>query len=172
MNINIISNLITIKNSPFYKSEILRPFIDAYTLKPNIVGDDKRCVLLNKYKFGSEALSFIEEPNNYNRSHFDIFIGYRFLNRKYRPFYLSISKHDEKEFEICGFSTIMDNDFKRDYYETFTMLPNFIDWNFNLILCNDTITGGRDSLFNNLKKISEKTLKKNMKLAKKRGLLL
>lgn len=168
MNIPILTNSITIKESPFYNIEdgLLRPFIDAYFLKPDLVKDDQRCVLLKRYSFGQ----IISSPlSKYLEKNVDLFIGYRFLSRKYRPFYLSLSKYDDTHFEITGFSTLMDDDLIKPWYLNYITHPDFTNWNFELNVSRNEdrylpMKNRIDSIYKSLTKIAEKTKCKNEKI--------
>lgn len=171
MNIENLSTSISIQESPFYKNEVLRPFIDAFLLKPDLVKNDDRCQLFGKYKFGDYAVGELTKYPSYAIRHFDLFIGYRFLSRLYRPFFLSMTEHDGNEFEITGFSTVMTDDFNKDYYKSFKKLPEFTSWKFELTVSadqhlapwiKDKKKGGlNDSILANLTRIADKTLKRN-----------
>lgn len=175
-SITILASNITIKESPFYKNEIIRPFMDAFFLKPELVKDDKRCHLLNQYIFGDYQIEQLKKYPTYVLSHVDIFIGYRFLFRKYRPFFLTLSKYDKREFEITGYSTLMDEDLtSRPYYSRYEVLPTFTDWNFDLKISGYKESPPRsvsknqlkDSIYESLVKIANKTQRKNEMIMKK-----
>lgn len=176
MNLESIASSITIKESPFYKNEIIRPFIDAFLLKPELVKGDKRCHLLNQYIFGDHHIEQLKKYPTYGSSHVDIFIGYRFLSRKYRPFFLSLSKYDKKEFEITGYSTLMDEDLiSRPYYSRYEILPTFTNWNFDLKISGEGMKFHqvipkdqlKNSIYESLKKIAKKTQKRNETIMEK-----
>lgn len=177
MNIQVLSTSISIQDSPFYKNEVLKPFIDAYLLKPDLVKNDERCQLFGKYKFGDYAIGELTKYPSYAVKHFDMFIGYRFLSRFYRPFFLSMTDHDKDEFEITGFSTIMTDDFNKDYYKSFKKLPEFTNWKFEITVSADVHPapwlktkrrdGLADSILVNLVRIAEKTLKRNEVIQKR-----
>lgn len=174
--ITSLASAITIKESPFYKNEVIRPFIDAFFLKPNLVKNDKRCVLLNQYIFGEYEIEQLEKYPKYVTSHVNIFIGYRFLSRKYQPFFLTLSKYDDSNFEITGYSTLMDDDLTgRPYYQVYKVLPAFRNWNFSLSISGEEepkISKRKSpnefrSIYESLQSISEKTKMKNDKLLNK-----
>ena len=179
--ITSLASAITIKDSPFYKNEIIRPFIDAFFLKPDLVKNDKRCVLLNQYIFGEYEIGQLERYLKYISRHVNIFIGYRFLSRKYRPFFLTLSKHDDTNFEITGYSTLMDDDLiGRRYYQIYKVLPAFKNWNFNLSIAGDEFKGNISqfrksdskwyavrSIHESLEEIAKKTKRKNDKILEK-----
>lgn len=156
MNIELISKSITVKNSPFYKISSLKPFIDAYFLKPELVKDDERFKLLNRYLFGPYECSNEAKPEHY----FHIFIGYRFLKRKYRPLFLTLSKYYPNEYHISGYSTMLDEgELESMYWSTYKVLPGWKDWNFT-VTTNYTGTYD-DELSNNIKSMGKKTEKRN-----------
>lgn len=178
--ITSLASAITIKDSPFYKNEVIRPFIDAFLLKPDLVKNDKRCVLLNQYIFGEYEIEQLEKYPKYISSHVNIFIGYRFLSRKYRPFFLTLSKYDDTNFEITGYSTLMDDDLiGRRYYQIYKVLPAFKNWNFSLSISGDELKGVSQfrrssaewhdvrTIYESLEKIAEKTKRKNDKILEK-----
>ena len=178
-----LASAITIKDSPFYKNEVIRPFIDAFLLKPDLVKNDKRCVLLNQYIFGEYLIEQLEKYPKYISNHVNIFIGYRFLSRKYRPFFLTLSKYDDTNYEITGYSTLMDDDLiGRPYYQVYKILPNFKNWNFSLSISGDELkdvpkkikfrksaSEWHDvrSIYESLEEISKKTKRKNDKILEK-----
>lgn len=175
-----LASAITIKDSPFYKNEVIRPFIDAFFLKPNLVKNDERCVLLNQYIFGEHEIEQLEKYPKYVTSHVNVFIGYRFLSRKYRPFFLTLSKYDDTNFEITGYSTLMDNDLiGRKYYQIYKVLPPFKNWNFRLSISGDEFKGVSQfrksrferhdmrSIYESLEEIAKKTKRKNNKILEK-----
>lgn len=167
MNIDTIGTLVSIQNSPFYKNEIIRPFIDAYLIKPDLVKEDDRFQLFKKYLFGvNSKLNLTNDELYYFNNHFDIFIGYRFLSKKYHPFFLSIREISDQEFEVTGYSTFMDDDLDRDYYKFYQILPNFKSTSFSLHLTKDsyhsqTFSGLDMSLYESLSEMSKKTEKRN-----------
>jgi hypothetical protein len=178
--ITSLASSITIKDSPFYKNEIIRPFIDAFFLNPDLVKNDKRCVLLNQYIFGEYEIGQLEGCLKYISRHVNIFIGYRFLSRKYRPFFLTLSKYDDTNFEITGYSTLMDDDLiERRYYQIYKVLPAFKNWNFKLSIAGDELKGVSRfrksyskwhtirSIYESLEEIAKKTKRKNDKILEK-----
>lgn len=151
-----ISNILLIKNSLIYQNDLIRPFVDAFFLNPS---KDSRFQLFKKYFFAKE--DFLKENASYVQKNFYVFVGYRFLKRKYRPMFLSFSEDNKDEYQITGFSTLINSD---PLFNCYITLDGFDNLNFKITCMRNLFD---DSLYDNLTQISKETEKHNEAVRRK-----
>ena len=128
-----ISNVISLKECPFYKNENFRPIVDAFLQnKEGTNYRGKEFELMGRYEFGISA------EHRYDKDHFYLFIGYRYLTKNetnkhlFYPFFISMEKRlneDKQEYySIDGFLTLEEEHCKHPYFSDYKKLEGFKNW--------------------------------------------
>ena len=108
LSIRTLGTKISLNSSPFYKEDVLKPFINAYIyLKPN-----DSYILLGKYNIGHKFETSMPYRASMGVDEFFVFLGYVFQGLRFHPFFLQLAglrKHDPMKYTIIGYA-IEDSD--------------------------------------------------------------
>ena len=159
-----ISNVISLKECPFYKDPLFTPIVDSYLQNKeatNYRGDEFE--LMGRYEFGINA------EHRYDKDHFYLFIGFRYLSKNetnkkhFYPFFISMEKRvndeDDEYYSVDGFMTLEEEHCKHPYFNEYRKLDGFKNWNGVKFELYD------QELVDNFKKIATATKRKLKKVA-------